>query len=135
DSSRVVPLWIRGALHNEPLVVYGPEKKLDFTYLDDAVDGIRRALERFDAARGKPINISSGTSVEIVSVARMLRELTGSASEIMIKPTRAGEVWTYQADLSRAKQLLNYVPTIDVECGLQRSVDWYKTHLPTHDDD
>ena len=130
DSTRVVPVWISNALRNAPLHVFGPEKELDFTYLDDAVDGIRRVVERFDAARGKPINLSSGSSEKLISVAQLLCELTNSRSEIVKNETRPGEVWTYRADLSRAKQLLGYEPKVDIRSGLDKAVAWYKSRIP-----
>lgn len=125
DSNRVVPSWIRSALSNESLCLYGPQKELDFTYLDDAVDGINKLIEKFDSVQGLPINLSYGSKESLLSVAKMIIDMTNSESELIFENSRPGELWTYQADLTRAKSLLGYSPQFDIETGLKLTVDWY----------
>ena len=63
DSDRVIPLWIRRALKDQQLVVYGRHKSLDFTYIDDAVDGTIEAIKRFERSKNNVFNIASGLSL------------------------------------------------------------------------
>ncbi len=129
DSNRVIPNWINNAFKGEPLILYGPHKLLDFTYLDDAIAGISSSIERFDVVHGNTVNLSYGKAERLSAVAQMILELTDSSSEIVNKNIRPGELWSYQADLSVAKRLLKYVPVVGIEEGLRRSVEWYKSRV------
>ncbi len=128
DSDRVVPLFIRKARRNESLTVFGEEKSLDFTYIDDTVNGIMLAIDRFDAAEGETINIASGTETSLVHCAERIKSLTGSTSGITIGKPRVGEVTRYRADLTKARTLLGYEPAFDFESGLRSAVEWYAAH-------
>ena len=126
DSDRVIPLWIRQALKNENLVVYGENKVLDFTYIDDAINGVMRIIERFDDIKAETFNIAYGKGVELTYVANKIRELLKSESEIMTKENRLGEVWKFQADIFKAEKLLDYEPKVGIDEGLAKTVEWYK---------
>lgn len=127
DSDRVVPLWIRQCLRNEELTVFGEKKALDFTYVDDAVDGVIRVLQRFDSVKGETFNIASGKSVKLTLVAENIKKLVGSKSKTVIKDIRPGEVWHFTANLSKAKRLLQYQPKTYINEGLSKAVQWYKS--------
>lgn len=128
DSNRVVPTWIQNALTGAPLTVFGPEKRLDFTYLNDVVKGISRVVETFENINGRSVNISSGSSESLLSVARMVREFINSSSKIEVRETRKGEITNYTADLSTARRLLNYDPVFDIKTGLRKTINWYKDY-------
>lgn len=129
DSNRVVPTWIRLALNDEPMTIYGPQKRLDFTYLDDVVRGVLKAVESFDQVRGNAVNIAYGRAENLLSVAESIRDMLGSESEFVIKEKRPGELWNYQADLTKAKSLLDFSPEVDIQEGLERAVSWYRSWL------
>ena len=124
-SDRVVPLFIRKTLANDPLVVYGKEKILDFTYIDDAVSGISRTIDLFDRVHGQTFNIGTGCGTSLVEIARMIREFLGGTNEILFEENRPGEVVKYIADISRAQKLLQYAPQVPVDRGLSLAVSWY----------
>ncbi len=126
DSDRVVPLWIRQALENQDLVVFGENKTLDFTYIDDTVDGVARVLQRFENVKGETFNIASGKGVKLIDVAENIKKLLGSASKTVIKDNRPGEVWQFTADISKAEKLLQYEPRIGIDEGLIETVQWYR---------
>lgn len=127
SSDRVIPLWIRQALKNEDIVIYGANKILDFTYIDDAVDGVVKAVERFDQIKTETFNIAShGKGKTLTYVARKVIELLESESKITIKENRPGEVCKFQADISKAEKLLDYKPKVSIEEGLVRAIEWYK---------
>jgi len=126
DSDRVIPLWIRQTLKGDDLIVYGQDKVLDFTYIDDAIDGIIRMIDWFDNVRGNTVNIAYGEGISLVSVAQRIRELLKANNEIVIEESRPGEVWRFEADLLKAKTLLDYQPKVGIEDGLKRTVDWYQ---------
>ena len=92
DSIRVVPLFIRLARKNEPLKVFGKDKCLDFTYIDDAIQGVTKILEKFDAISGETINLAYGQGTTIVHLAERVKELLGATSMLEIGEPRTGEV-------------------------------------------
>ena len=126
DSDRVIPLWIRQALNGETLIVYRKDKLLDFTYIDDAIDGVIRMIDRFDEVKGNTFNIAYGKGIRLLSVAQGIKGLLNASGEIMIEKNRPGEVWRFEADISKAKELLGYEPRVGIEEGLKRTVEWYK---------
>ncbi len=125
DSVRVVPLFIRLARQNQPIMVFGKDKCLDFTYIDDTVDGIMLALEKFDAARNATYNLAYGEGTTIVELAETVKELIGSKSDITIGQPRLGEVIRYVADISKAKKKLGYSPQVPFSEGIKKTVEWY----------
>ena len=63
DSDRVIPVFIARARQNEDLIVFGKEKLLDFTFIDDCVDGIMKSIEMFDVVKNNTFNIASGNGI------------------------------------------------------------------------
>lgn len=125
DSERVVPLFIRRARKNQPLTIFGKDKCLDFTYIDDAVAGIIAALEKFDTVKNDTYNLAVGFGTTIVQLAEDIKRLLGSSSEITIGASRTGEVIRYIADISKARKKLGYDPKVPFEEGIRKSVEWY----------
>jgi UDP-glucose 4-epimerase len=125
DSNRVIPLFFRLARKNEKLTVFGEGKCLDFTYIDDCIDGIIRGIDRFDTVKGDVYNLAYGEGTTITHLANRIKELLGSTSEITMKPARIGEVTHYIADISKAKKALGYNPTVSFEEGIKKTVEWY----------
>ncbi|MEK7217966.1 MAG: NAD-dependent epimerase/dehydratase family protein [Patescibacteria group bacterium] len=126
DSIRVVPLFIRRARANEPLTVFGKEKCLDFTYIDDAVDGIVKALDRFEDARNGTYNIAYGEGTTIVHLAERIKGLLKSSSPLEIGQPRTGEVVRYVADIAKAQKTFGYDPKVPFEEGIEKTVRWYE---------
>ncbi|MDD5751763.1 MAG: NAD-dependent epimerase/dehydratase family protein [Candidatus Peribacteraceae bacterium] len=125
DSDRVVPLFIRQTKKNDPLTVFGKDKSLDFTYIDDAVSGVILLLEQFDKAKNDTYNLAFGEAHTIVELAELVKKLTNSTSTITLKPSRTGEVTRYTADISKAKKKLGYDPKVNFAEGVKKSVEWY----------
>lgn len=125
DSDRIVPLFFRKARKNETLTVFGKDKCLDFTYIDDCVAGIMLGLEKFDTARGGTYNLAYGQGTTLVHVAERMKELLNSSSDVVIGASRIGEVIRYVADISKAKKVLGYEPKVPFEEGVKKSVEWY----------
>lgn len=128
DSERVVPLFIRRARKNEALNVFGKDKCLDFTYIDDCVTGIVAAIEHFDTAKNETYNIAFGEGTTIVHLAERVKELLNSTSPIFVGESRTGEVTRYIADVSKAHAAFGYEPHISFEEGIRKSVEWYMAH-------
>lgn len=128
DSIRVVPLFFRQAKAGETMKVFGRDKKLDFTYIDDCVDGIVGAMNNWDKAKNDTYNLAYGEGTTIVELAERMKELLGSDSDIKITDSRTGEVTHYIADISKARQTFGYDPKTPFEKGVELSVEWYKAN-------
>jgi len=126
DSDRVIPLFIRQAWKGEDLTVFGREKLLDFTYISDCIDGIMRCIERFDKVKGSVFNIASGKGTTLLQLASSIQNAVGARGEIIVKESRAGEATKFVADISRAKELLDYEPRVSLDTGIERTIRWCK---------
>lgn len=125
DSDRVIPLFIRLTNQNKDLIVFGKEKLLDFTYIDDCVSGILKAIESFEKAKNETYNLGSGKGTSIAKLAQLIQESMKSKSKIIIKKNRTGEVVRFIANTSKAKQKLNYQAKTDIEDGIKKTIERY----------
>jgi UDP-glucuronate 4-epimerase len=137
---RVIPLFIHTMLRHEPVTVFGAEKTLDFTYVDDCVDGIARGIERLLAGKvvNETINLAYGQGNTLVRAAELIAGAVGTEPKITLAPSLLGEVTHYVADTSKARQLLGYDPAVPLDEGISRAVGWFREHRELHperDDD
>ena len=128
---RVIPLFIRELRAGRPVTVYGREKKLDFTHVDDCVAGILRGIDALTHRHitAATINLAYGVGSTLVEMAQYVAAAVGNAHpDIRIEESkRIGEVSYYIADLRRAKELLGYTPTIDLPTGIRQAVSWQQS--------
>jgi UDP-glucose 4-epimerase len=124
-SDRVVPLFIAKADAGETLTVFGDNKVLDFTYLDDCINGIFKTVDNHHLASGETYNIASGSGASLVALAEEIIESTGSNSDIVIEATRTGEVGRFVADIDKAAKVLGYEPQHSLADGIAATTDWY----------
>jgi len=125
-SERVIPLFIYYAVRNRDITVLGKEKKLDFTYIDDCVDGLIQIVKRFDRVSGLTFNLSSGVGERIVDVAKMIVSYLDSRSKIKIGTKRVGEISMFVGDISLARTKLGYSPKVSLKEGLPINIDWHR---------
>jgi UDP-glucuronate 4-epimerase len=113
-------------LRDEPVPVYGNGTSVrDLTYIDDLVDGLVRAL---DTDLGYAIlNMGAGRTVSVLEVIAMLEKALGVKASIEWFPPQVGDVPRTWADISAARRVLGYAPSISLEEGLTRFVAWWKT--------
>jgi nucleoside-diphosphate-sugar epimerase len=132
--SGVISLFISALCEGRQPVIYGDgEQTRDFTYVANVVDGVLRAAVAPHAS-GEVINLATGGRISLNELFRTLRALIGgdgAGMEPRYEPPRAGDVRDSQADISKAKRLLEYQPTASFEDGLARTVEWYRTTQPT----
>ncbi len=129
NSDRVIPLFINLCRKGEELPVYGEDKMLDFTYIDDCIDGIILLINNFQKAKNETYNISFGKGESILRVAQLIKEETKSESLINFRKRRIGEVDKYVGDITKAKQGFDYFPKTAIEEGIKRTVSWYNEIL------
>ncbi len=130
----VIARFIARAFANEPLEVYGDgEQVRAFTYIDDTVDGSIAAMEK-DEALGEVFNIGSTFETSINGLAEIIRELTGSKSEIIHVPYEKvfgpnfSDIPHRVPDITKAKRLLGFEARTGLEQGLKRTIEWARAH-------
>jgi len=114
------------AEHRQPTIYGDGEQTRDFTYVRNVVDGTLRACTAPRAA-GQVINVSCGGRISLNALYRMMREQTGSDLEPRFTDPRVGDVRDSQADITRARELLGYVPLVSLEEGLRLTMAWFET--------
>ena len=122
--SGVISLFATALLGGRPPTIHGDgEQTRDFTYIANVVDGVLRACEAPNAA-GEVINVATGVRISLNELLRVLNQLVGTNIQPIYKDPRAGDVRDSQADISKAKALLGYEPTVSLEEGLKRTLEW-----------
>lgn len=124
---RVIPLFIHRISRGEPVTVYGGDKVLDFTYIDDCVDGIVRGITRLSRGEvvNRTINLAYGEGNTLIRAAELIGLALGRRPDIIVQPIkRVGEVGYYVADIRRARELLGYQPQVPLAEGIRRAVAW-----------
>ena len=124
--SGVISRFIGALLGGERPVIYGDgEQSRDFTYIDNVVDANLKAAE---SARGigEVINVANGERITLNQLLEELKLLTGKSDVVAdYREPRAGDVKHSLADISRARSLLGFEPRVDLQTGLQLTIDWW----------
>lgn len=124
EDGRVVTNFITQALKGEPLTVYGDGSQTrSFCYIDDLVEGIVRLMEVDYAG---PVNLGNPEEYTVLELARLVKEITHSPSEIVFKPLPQDDPKQRRPDISLAKRLLGWEPRVPVREGLLRTITYFR---------
>jgi UDP-glucose 4-epimerase len=119
----VVPLFITKIARGEPVAVHGDgEQSRDFTYVANVVDATLRAADAPDAS-GRIFNVAAGRPASVNELADSIGRILGKPVERLHGPVRPGDVRDSWADVSEARRVLGYEPTVTLEEGLRRTID------------
>ena len=128
--SGVISLFSTALLDGRRPTIYGDgEQTRDFTYIANVVDGVLRAVEAPDAS-GEVINVATGGRISLNELLRTMNKIVGGNIEAIYEPARAGDVRDSQADISKARKILDYTPLIALEEGLRKTIAWCRTDRP-----
>ncbi len=128
-DGRVVSNFIVQALKGEPITLYGDgQQTRSFCYVDDLVDGLVRMIASGDEVTG-PINLGNPAEFSMHELAELVIAQTGSASTLTDAPLPQDDPRQRQPDITRARELLGWQPTIGLQEGLRRTIDYFKTVL------
>ena len=100
-----------------------------YTYVGDIIDGLVAVLERFDVCVGEIFNIGTDVARSTAEGIQIVQDLAGKSARIERKPRRAGDQTRTQADITKARKLLDYNPTTSLEEGLREVVEWYRSQI------
>ena len=123
----VIPKFIMKMLIGEAPVIYGDGKQSrDFTFIDNAVEANLLACHSDKVGKGEVINIACGESYSLNKLVRELNKILNTNIEPIYTDPQPGDVKHSLADISKAKELLNYEVKVDFKEGLRRTVDWFR---------
>ena len=130
-DGRVVSNFIVQALQEKPLTVYGKgDQTRSFCYVDDEINGLVRLLLAPNADDiHLPVNIGNPHELTVLEIAEKIVKLTGSKSKIVFELLPEDDPKIRRPDITRAKQLLDWVPEISLEDGLIRTIEYFKSKL------
>jgi UDP-N-acetylglucosamine/UDP-N-acetyl-alpha-D-glucosaminouronate 4-epimerase len=119
----VVPLFLYTIDRGEAITVHGDgEQSRDFTYVDNVVDATLRAADAPDAS-GRVFNVAAGQPASVNDLAETIGRVLGKPVERRTAPPRPGDVRDSWADVSEARRVLGYEPSVPLEEGLRRTAD------------
>jgi UDP-glucuronate decarboxylase len=133
DDGRVVSNFIVQALRNQPITLFGDGLQTrSFCFVDDLVGGLVKLMNSPDGVTG-PINLGNPGEFTIRELAEKVIALTGSGSRIERRPLPADDPRQRQPDISRARAILGWQPTIALEEGLKRTIAYFDALLSESD--
>jgi len=126
-DGRAVPAFVSQALANQDVTVFGDGTQTrSFCYVTDLVRGI---LSLMDAKTNEPVNIGNPHEVTIEEIARTIIRLIGATSSIIYRPLPIDDPKQRRPDITRARTLLGWEPTVGLEEGLKKSIEYFKTRV------
>jgi len=125
DDGRVVSNFIVQALRNEPITIYGEgQQTRSFCYVDDLIEGFLRLMAAPDDVTG-PINLGNPHEMTIRELAERIIAMIGSTSKLVFMPLPQDDPLQRKPDITKAKTLLNWQPTIAIEDGLAKTIAYF----------
>ena len=126
-DGRAVPAFMGQALRDEDVTIFGDgQQTRSFCYVTDLVDGILRLME---AKTNDPVNIGNPHEVTIEEIARTIIRLVGSKSRLVFRPLPVDDPKQRRPDITRARTLLGWEPNVNLEDGLNRSIEYFRRQV------
>jgi UDP-glucuronate 4-epimerase len=111
----------------KPIPVFGDgSTRRDYTHIDDIIAGVRAAVD-YDRTNYEVINLGESRTVELRELIALIENELGTRAEIDRQPPQPGDVPQTFADISKARRLLNYHPQTQIEIGIERFIEWFKS--------
>jgi len=124
-DGRAIPTFVPQALKGEPLTIFGDGSQTrSFCYVDDLIEGIYRLMM---SDYHEPVNIGNPHEMTIKEMAEMVIKISASKSSLIQKPLPVDDPKVRQPNISLAKKLFDWEPKVDVEEGLTRTIEWFRT--------
>ncbi len=124
-----IPIFINSFLDGKAPTIFGDgEQSRDFTFVENVVQANLLACQVEEAA-GEVFNIACGKRTTINNLIKTIKELIGSDIEPIYEQERKGDVQHSQADISKAQWILGYEPKVDLETGIERTLDWFRVSV------
>ncbi|MBT5247660.1 MAG: SDR family oxidoreductase [Microbacteriaceae bacterium] len=132
DDGRVVSNFIVQALRGEPITIYGDGAQTrSFCYVDDLVSGLIALMDNTSSETG-PVNLGNPGEFTMSELATLVLEMTGSKSSLEHRDLPQDDPKQRQPDISKAKKVLNWEPTVALKDGLARTIEYFDGQLAKH---
>ena len=127
EDGRVVPNFVKQALHGEPLTVYGDGSQTrSFCYVSDLIEGIFRLLMSDEV---EPVNIGNPTEISILEFAERINAITGNPAGIRYEPLPKDDPKQRRPDIGKARRILGWEPEVVLSSGMEGTVAWFQERL------
>jgi len=124
--SAVIPKFIKAYLTDKSPIIFGDgEQSRDFTFIENVVQANLKACKAPEKACGRVMNIACGDRITLNELAAELRDILKAKSNVKHGDPRSGDIKHSLADISLAKELIDYEPTVNVRDGIRKTVDWF----------
>jgi GDP-L-fucose synthase len=126
ETSHVIPALIRKMVESDEVVLWGDGSPTrEFLYVEDCVDGLVLAAERYDGA--EPVNLGAAREISIRDLAELVADVTGFEGRITWDETKPGGQPRRSVDASRARELFGFEARTPLRDGIERTVAWYRS--------
>jgi UDP-glucuronate decarboxylase len=127
SDGRVISNILMQALTHEPITIYGDGTQTrSFCYVDDLLDGLILMMNSSDNVTG-PVNLGNPNEFTILALAKIVLNICSSKSELKFELLPSDDPRQRQPDISKAQMILGWNPKVDLETGLKKSLDYYKS--------
>ncbi len=127
DDGRVVPAFISQVLSGQPLSIFGDGKQTrSFCFVNDLVEGVFRL---YKSDYKNPMNIGNPSEFTILEFAQVLEEITGQKAELVFHPRPQNDPLQRKPDITKAREILGWEPTVPLKEGLKTTYEWFKNKL------
>jgi dTDP-glucose 4,6-dehydratase len=131
NDGRALPNFLYQALVGEPLTVYGDGRQTrSFCYVSDLIDGIYRLLE---SSEHEPVNVGNPREITILEFAERVRALVGATAPIVFRPLPQDDPKQRCPDITKARRILKWEPKVDLEDGLRRTYEYFRSQVAAAD--
>ena len=125
NDGRAVPTFIVQALEGKEITVFGDGSQTrSFCYISDMIEGICRLAE---VEYHNPLNIGNSSEMSILELAKEIKKITNSKSEIVFHDLPVDDPVIRRPDVSKAKKILNWEPKVDFKDGIKKTIEWFKS--------
>jgi UDP-glucuronate decarboxylase len=126
EDGRVVSNFIVQALKNNDITIYGDGTQTrSFCYVDDLVEGLVRLMNNSDSTQS-PINLGNPNEISVLELAQKIISMTNSNSKVIQLPLPQDDPKQRRPDIDKAKKILGWQPTIDLENGLIKTIEYFR---------
>jgi UDP-glucuronate decarboxylase len=126
EDGRVVSNFIVQALKDEDITIYGDGSQTrSFCYVDDLVDGLVRLMNSSDATQS-PINLGNPNEISVLELAHKIISVTNSKSKVVQLPLPQDDPKQRKPDINKAKKVLGWEPTINLDSGIMKTIEYFK---------
>jgi dTDP-glucose 4,6-dehydratase len=127
NDGRAVPAFMSQVLRNQDVTVFGDGTQTrSFTYITDLVDGIIKLML---SSENDPVNIGNPVEMTIKQIAETIISMTGSTSKIVYRPLPTDDPKQRRPDITRARTLLGWEPKVQLEEGLIKTIEYFRTKV------